>query len=203
VIVIGITGGIASGKSLVTTMFRDLGIPVIDTDEIARQVVAPGQPAWQRLREIFGAAYFHPDRTLDRAALAQRVFTNPTDRLLLESITHPAIFTEVERQLADLRCSSSPPPLVAIAIPLLFEVEAEARVDRIVVVDATPAQQRDRLQRLRGYTAAEADARIAAQMPLAEKVRRADAVIDNRGAIIATRAQVVDLVAALLREVKT
>lgn len=202
-IVIGITGGIASGKSLVTTMFRDLGIPVIDTDEIARQVVAPGQPAWQRLREIFGAAYFHPDRTLDRAALAQRVFTNPTDRLLLESITHPAIFTEVERQLADLRCSSSPPPLVAIAIPLLFEVEAEARVDRIVVVDATPAQQRDRLQRLRGYTAAEADARIAAQMPLAEKVRRADAVIDNRGAIIATRAQVVDLVAALLREVKT
>ncbi len=191
--IIGLTGGIASGKSLVSDYFREFGVPVIDTDDIARQVVAPGQPAWRQLRETFGPAYFTPEGTLDRAALARRVFAHPEDRRRLEAITHPAIFTEVDRRITRLRHAAHPPAHIVVAIPLLFEVQADARVDYIVVVDATLAQQRERLMRDRGYPPADADARIAAQLPLAEKVARADAVIDNTGTREHTRAQVAAL----------
>jgi dephospho-CoA kinase len=191
--IIGLTGGIASGKSLVADCFRALDVPVIDTDEIARQVVAPGQPAWQRLWDAFGPAVFTADGQLDRPALAARVFADPADRLTLEGITHPAIFDEVDRRLAALGDA----PLIVVAVPLLYEVNAADRFDAVVVVHATPAQQRERLQRTRGYTVAEADARLAAQWPADEKRARADFVIDNTSSVEATRVQVARLVAAL------
>jgi dephospho-CoA kinase len=194
--ILGLTGGIASGKSLVTACFRELGIPVIDTDDIARQVVAPGQPAWLRLRETFGPALFLPDGALDRAALAARVFADPDARQELEAITHPAIFAEVDRQLAALRTAGNP-QLIVVVVPLLYEVGATDRFDAVVVVHATPAQQRERLQRTRGYTAAETEARLAAQLPADEKRTRADYVLDNTGDPAATRAQVVALVRVL------
>ncbi len=179
--IIGLTGGIASGKSLVAECFRAAAVPVIDTDEIARQVVAPGQPAWLRLCTQFGAQYVLPDGQLDRGALAALVFADPTARRLLESITHPAIFTAVDQHIAALRQSPTPPPLIVVVVPLLFEVHAETRFDLIVVVYARETQMRDRLMRRGGYSKAEAEARLAAQLPIEEKVRRADYLLDNTG----------------------
>jgi len=196
-ITVGLTGGIASGKSLVTSFLRELAVPVIDTDELARQVVAIGQPAWLRLREEFGDAYFLPDSHLDRAALARHVFADPAARLRLEAITHPAIFSEVERCLTAFRHAPTPPPLVVVVVPLLFEVHAECHFDRIAVVYATPEQQRTRLIQLRHYTPEEADARMAAQWPLEEKLHRADIRLDNSGTIEQTHAQVVEMVTGL------
>lgn len=193
--IIALTGGIASGKSLVANRFREHGIPVIDTDEIARQVVAPGQPAWLRLREAFGPAYFEPDGALDRAAMAARVFADPDARRALEAITHPAVFAEVDRQVAALCDAPHPPPTILVAVPLLYEVGAEGRFDGVVVVHANRDQQLARLAASRGYPPAEAEARIAAQLPVEEKRMRADWVIDNTGSVEATRTQVDALVA--------
>jgi dephospho-CoA kinase len=195
--ILGLTGGIAAGKSLVADLFREFGIPVIDTDDIARQVVAPGQPAWQRLREAFGPAYFAPDGALDRAALARLVFADPAARATLEAITHPAVFAEVDRQVAALQAHTPPPPLIVVVVPLLYEVGAEDRFDAVAVVHASVEQQRARLCARRGLTPAEADARLAAQWPVEAKRARADYVLDNTGAPDAVRAQVAALLQAL------
>lgn len=194
---LGLTGGIASGKSLAADYFRALGVPVIDTDDLARQVVAPGQPAWRRLRELFPPACFRPDGELDRAAVARCVFANPAARARLEAITHPAIFAAVDAAVARLRAAPHPPPLAVVVVPLLFEVGAEGRFDATVLVDADPAQQRARLIAHRGYTPQEAEARMAAQLPPEEKRRRADHCLANTGAPDALRAQVAALVARL------
>jgi len=194
---IGLTGGIASGKSLVAGFFEACGVPVIDTDEIARQVVTPGHPAWHRLREAFGPDYFLPDGAVDRARLARLVFADPDARRRLEEITHPAIFAEVDRQVAALRRQTPQPLLIVVAVPLLYEVGAENRFDAVVSVFADPAQQRERLMRTRGSTPAEADARLAAQLPAEEKRRRATYVIDNTLTPDAARAQVRELVTRL------
>lgn len=195
--ILALTGGIASGKSLVATFLRELGVPVIDTDEIARQVVAPGQPAWQCIWDAFGPDYFHPDGQLDRAALARYVFANPDARRTLEACTHPAIFAVVTQRLAVLHQAAAPPPLIVVVVPLLYEIAAADRFDAVAVVHATPAQQRERLARTRGYTPSECEARLAAQLPVDEKRQRADYVIDNTGSPADTRAQVVELVREL------
>ena len=194
--IVGLTGGIASGKSLVSAYLRELGIPVIDTDEIARQVVAPGQPAWHSLSAAFGPDYFLPDGTLDRAALARLVFAQADARRHLESITHPAIYDEVDRQIAEWRRRPHPPALIVVVVPLLFETAAEARFDATVLVTASLAAQRARLRRDRGLSRAEVDARIAAQLPLADKVARATFVLENRGSQALLRRRV----RALLRQ---
>lgn len=191
--VVGLTGGIASGKSLVADIFGELGIPVIDTDIIARQVVAPGHPAWQRLRDAFPAHCFLPTGELDRAAMAQLVFTDPDARRRLEAITHPAIFAEVDRQLAALRQQTPPPAYAIVVVPLLFEVGAADRFDAIIVVKASREQQRARLIEQRAATPDDADARLAAQWPIEEKLRRADYIIDNSGSVADTRRQVAQL----------
>lgn len=189
-IVVGLTGGIASGKSLVAEYLQELGIPVIDTDIVARQVVAPGQPAWRRLCEVFGPDYFTPEGALDRNAMAKRVFADPEARRTLEAITHPAIFAEVDCQLAHLRQQPSPPPLVVVVVPLLFEVGAESRFDTTIIVCAPREQQLERLRRTRGLSHADAEARIAAQMPLSEKLSRAEYRLDNSTTPDALRHQV-------------
>jgi dephospho-CoA kinase len=188
--IVGLTGGIASGKSLVASFLWERGVPIIDTDEIARQVVAPEQPAWRRLREWLGANYFLPDGALDRAAVARYVFAEPDARRRLEAITHPAIFAEVDRRIDLLRRASAAPDLIVVVVPLLFEVGAEHRFDAVMVVWATPEQQRERLRRDRHLTAEEADARIAVQYPLADKLARADYRIDNSGSREDTNARV-------------
>jgi len=179
---------------------RELGIPVIDTDEIARQVVAAGQPAWHRLLEWLGPDYFCPDGSLDRAAVACRVFVAEEDRKRLEAITHPAIFEAVDQRIAEFEASASPPDIIAVAVPLLYEAGAEEHFDAVVVVRATTEQQLDRMMRDRGYTAREAGARISAQLPLADKCARADYCIDNTGTVEETRRQVKELVKHLRKQ---
>lgn len=189
--VLGITGGIACGKSTVTALFGKLGAVVVSADQLAREAVVPGSATLQALTERFGCRILQADGTLDRAALAARVFSDPQARADLNRITHPAIAALAEKRLAALR--ERHPSLVVYEAPLLFEAGAERRVDAVLVVSASEDQQMARLMARDGLDESEARARIAAQLPLAEKVRRADFVIDNSGSEEATARQVREL----------
>lgn len=188
VLVIGLTGGIASGKSTVTRMLRELGAPVIDADAIVRAVQAPGTLVTEEIAREFGPGVIQPDGSLDRAALGAIVFADPERRKALEAIVHPAVLqrmaAEVERYRAEGR------PAVVLDVPLLLEGGIERTVDRVWVVYIDRETQRSRLIARDGLRAAQAEQRIGAQMSLDEKRRRADLVIDNRGSEAETRRQV-------------
>lgn len=177
--VLGITGGIASGKSLVTEVFRSLGALVVSADELAREAVRPGSETLRKLVGQFGRGILQPDGTLDRKALAELVFSDPRAREALNRITHPAVATLAEERLREL-CRQGG-RLIVYEAPLLFEAGAEKRVDAVLVVRIEERLQLERLMRRDGLTEAQARARIAAQMPQAQKVARADYVIDNSG----------------------
>jgi len=185
-VIVALTGGIASGKTLVADHFRDLGVPIIDTDVIARQLVRPDEPVWHLIKESFGSEYICANGELDRSKLADLVFANANERLRLEAIMHPAIFAEVERQLQEI----GEKPLIIVVVPLLYEVAAEERFAAVISVTASSGQQISRLVATRGYSRAEAEARLAAQLPAVEKAGRADYVIDNSGDIAATSKQI-------------
>lgn len=177
---IGLTGGIASGKSTVANLFAALGIPVIDADAIARDVVAPGTALLSRIRAEFGDEVIAADGSLDRRALRARVFGDTAEagaaRKRLEALTHPAIRAEM-----DARCAAAGGPYQILAIPLLVEGGSRSRVDRVLVVDAEEATQIRRLQARDGSTLAQARALIAAQASRAERLAAADDVIRNEG----------------------
>jgi dephospho-CoA kinase len=182
---IGLTGGIASGKSTVATLFAELGVPVIDTDVIAREVVKPGQPALQRIIEAFGREVLSPDGTLDRERMRARVFRNPDDRRRLESILHPAILQEMER-----RSEAAGGLYQVLAIPLLVETGLANRVDRVLVIDASESTQIERLRARDGSSEQEARAMLSAQATRAQRLARADDLIVNDGDRTALVAQV-------------
>lgn len=182
---IGLTGGIASGKSTVAEMFAELGVPVIDTDAIARQVVAPGQPALDEIVEAFGPGLLRPDGSLDRNALRARVFADPADRHRLEGILHPRIRARTLEVAA--RAGG---PYQVIVVPLLVESGFNRLVDEVVVVDCPEAEQRRRLLNRDGDDAVQADRMMAAQLSREARLAAADAVIDNSGELGDTRAQV-------------
>ena len=177
----------------------ELGAHVIDADVLAREVVAPGEPAWQAVVETFGRDVVRPDDTLDRVRLGAIVFGDPGARRRLEAITHPAIQARRQAALAALAARGFE-GLVIQDAALLIEVGAAAHVDRLVVVYATPEAQLTRLMRRDGLERAEAERRIANQMPLAEKVRLAHYVIDNSDSPEETEAQVRAVHAALVAE---
>lgn len=178
-LVVGLTGNIASGKSTVAARLSELGATVIEADVLAREAVRPGTPALAAIRDRWGAGVLAADGTLDRAALRRIVFADPASRRALEAIVHPAIHRLRETHMAAARERGA--RLVVCDIPLLFETGLEGTVDRIVLVDADPATRRDRLVRDRALPPAEADAMIAAQAPSGPKRDRADIVIDNLG----------------------
>jgi dephospho-CoA kinase len=198
-LLVGLTGGIASGKSTVSRQLAALGCHVIDADLLAREVVAPGEPAWQAVVEAFGREVLRTDGTLDRTRLGELVFADPARRKQLEAITHPAIQA---RRLACLEALEARgfDGLVVQDAALLIEVGGAAQVDRLVVVYATPQAQLDRLMRRDGLDREEAERRIASQMPLGEKVRLAHYVIDNSDSAEETAAQVRAVHAALVAE---
>ncbi len=177
--ILGITGGIASGKTLVTRIFRQLGAAVVSADELAREVVAPGSPTLARLVARFGAGILLPGGGLDRTALAELVFSDPAARGELNAITHPAIAALAVARLADLRTQNW--PLIVYEAPLLYEAGAEGRVDAVLVVTVPADRQLQRLMVRDGLTQSAALERIAAQMPQAEKAARADYLIANDG----------------------
>lgn len=189
--VLGITGGIASGKSTVAAMFAACGAVVVSADQLARDVVAPGSPTLALLVDAYGPGILAPGGVLDREALARLVFADPPARARLNAMTHPAIARLAEARLAELRRDKV--PLVVYEAALLFEAGAEKRVDRVLTVVVDPAVQRQRLAGRDQLGAAEIQARLAAQWPQAEKVARADFVIDNSGTPEETRRQVVAL----------
>jgi dephospho-CoA kinase len=185
--VLGLTGGIGSGKSLVAEMFRDLGAEVIDADQLAREVVEPGQPALQEIASTFGQEVLLPDGRLDRGALGRIIFTNPAARGKLNAITHPPIRERMEALVA---ARQSRPGLLILDIPLLYENDRLRAVEKVVVVWVDADTQEGRLRHRDGLGLEEARQRIAAQIPLGVKRDRADLVIDNSGTLEATRRQV-------------
>ena len=185
--VLGLTGGIGSGKSVVASMLSGLGATVIDADQLARDIVEPGQPALQEIAAAFGQEILQPDGRLNRGKLADIIFADPAARARLDSITHPRIQRLMEDAIAARR---DRPGVLVLDIPLLFENERRAVVERTIVVWVDAATQRRRLVERDGLTQAQARQRIAAQMPLDEKRARADHVIDNSGSLEDTRRQV-------------
>ena len=195
--ILGLTGGIASGKSFVADCFVECGAILVSADLLAREVVNPGSPTLAKLVEAFGVDILTPGGFLSREMMAQIVFANPVARRLLESITHPAIAHLAECRLAELNRSSQ--ALIVYEAPLLFEVGAESRVDQVLVVVVDPEVQLTRLLQRDNLNEAEARQRIAAQWPQADKVQKSDFVIDNNGTLQQTRVVVAALYDYLTR----
>jgi dephospho-CoA kinase len=179
-LVVGLTGGIASGKTAVSDALATMGAAIIDTDLLAREVVLPGQPAY---RDICAAwpEVVAPDGNLDRAKLGATVFANAAERERLNHFTHPRIRALMLERLAGLKGASSPPVAAVLVVPLLFENGLEAMVQESWLVAVSPAVQRARLIGRDGFSPQEADRRIESQMPLAEKLALATRVIWNDG----------------------
>jgi len=198
-LLVGLTGGIATGKSTVSTMLAHLGCRVIDADQLAREVVAPGQPAHTAIVAEFGPVVLQPDGYLDRKRLGAVVFADPERRKRLEQITHPAVRQRQQRILSMLE-EEEHGGLVIWDVPLLYETKGDEKVDRVVVVITDEATELARLIARDGSTEADARARITSQMPVAEKARRAHYVIDNSGSRADTERQVREVHRALLKE---
>jgi dephospho-CoA kinase len=182
---VGLTGGIASGKSLVAAELAARGATIIDADVLAREVVEPGTPALAAIIERFGADVVQ-DGQLDRARLAQIVFADPLARRDLERIVHPA----VRARAAELERAAGDAAVVVHVIPLLIETGQQENFDLVVTVDADHETQVQRLMARNGFTRAEAEARIAAQASREERTLVADVVLDNTGSVTQLREQI-------------
>lgn len=177
-ILIGLTGGVASGKSTVAKMFKKCGVIVIDADELAREVVQPGKPAWRDIVHRFGKSVLNSDRTINRQKLGQTVFRDRAKLRQLERIIHPRVAAE-QKRLTRQASRKDPNAVVMYDVPLLFEAGIDKRVDKTVVVTSDRETQIMRLKNRNGFTRAEALRRICSQMPLAMKRLRADYVLDG------------------------
>ena len=186
--VVGLTGGIASGKSTVARFFGELGVPVVDADQIAREVVAPGSEALAEIVAAFGDAVLAPDGSLDRKALAAVVFIDPEARRRLEAITHPRIGAASAARIQQLAATG--PPYVLYEASLLVENGLHRGLAALVVVAADEATQLSRLRDRDGLAEEDARARVASQAPLARKLEVADFVIWTDTTLAETRARV-------------
>jgi dephospho-CoA kinase len=196
--VVGLTGGIGSGKSSLAREFAALGVPVVEADMVARRCVGPGTVGLAAIVERFTSAVLLPDGSLDRPALAAIVFTDAAARRDLEAITHPCIREGIDAELARLRDAPLPPALVIVEHPLLVESGGNARVDRVVVVEAPVEQRVVRLVTGRGMDEADARARIAAQLDDVARRRVADHVVVNDGDIGTLRSEAQRLLSVLI-----
>jgi dephospho-CoA kinase len=199
-LLIGLTGGVATGKSTVAKLLKACGAVIIDADALAREVVQPGKPAWRDIVRLYGEQVLEPDRTLNRPALAHIVFRNPRQLRTLSSIIHPRVAREQSRLTRDL-VRTDPHALIVYDVPLLFEAGVDSRVDRVVVVTADREMQITRLQRRNHLTRAEALRRIRSQLPLATKIKQADYVIDGTLSLRQLKRTVEGLYVELQREV--
>lgn len=186
--VIGLTGGIACGKSTVAAILRDLGARVVDADEVAREVMAPGSPVLARVAERFGRQVLRGDGSLDRQRLAEIVFRDRQALADLNAITHPPILEVIRGRIEEARRQGV--GVLVVDAPLLLEAGMQGMVDEVWVVTCTRDQQIERLCRRTGLSPREAEARMRAQMPPEEKARRADRVIPNAGTLAQLRAEV-------------
>jgi dephospho-CoA kinase len=184
--VIGVTGGIGMGKSTLAGLLRRRGVPVVDTDEIAREIVAPGEPVLEEIRRLFGADVIDPQGRLRREEVARRVFSRADLRRQLEGVTHPRIRERWHAQIA--RWQSDGLRQAAVVIPLLFEVRAESEMDVVICAACSAATQRGRLL-ARGWTGEQTAQRIEAQWPVEKKLARANYVVWTEGEVALAEAQ--------------
>jgi len=191
-IIAGLTGGIASGKSTVARMFAEEGAYVIDLDELSRRVVEPHKPAWREIVSQFGEGILREDQSLDRGRLAHLVFGDPVKRKKLEKIVHPRVLDAYEKKLK-LILEKDVQAIVIADVPLLMEIEIEQRFDQVIVVYIPPEIQIMRLVERNGLREEAARERLSSQMPIEEKARRGDFIIDNSGRVEETRRQVKEI----------
>ena len=177
-VLVGLTGGIATGKSTVARMFTRCGAVVIDADELARDVVKPGKPAWREIVKMFGKTVLNPDRTINRQALGTIVFKSQSTLRRLEHIIHPRVAREQARLTRQAE-RNNPKAVIIYDVPLLFEAGIDKRVDTVIVVTTNRETQIARLKKRNDFSRAEAIRRIRSQMPLTLKVRRADFVLEG------------------------
>ena len=190
-LVIGLTGGIASGKSTVSAMFTDMGITVIDADIEARLAVEPGEEAYNEIVSHFGHDILEEDTTINRPKLGEIIFNNEEKRLLLNSIVHPAVRERMAKKRE--KAEAADEKAVVLDIPLLFESKLTGLVEKIIVVYVDEQTQLERLMKRNGFSEEEASSRIRSQMPLKDKVGLADAVIDNSGSIEQSKQQLMNI----------
>jgi dephospho-CoA kinase len=191
----GLTGGIGCGKSVVAAMLREFGCAVLEADPLAHELIEPGRPAFAEVVREFGPGVQEPEGRIDRAKLGEIVFADPEKLSRLDRIIHPRIFEELERRLAELARPGGP-QVAVVEAALLVETGYDRQLDRLIVVWCRPEQQRARLAS-RGLSPEQMESRIAAQMPVEEKRRRATDEIDNSGSLTETRQQVERLAAKL------
>jgi dephospho-CoA kinase len=195
-VIIGLTGGIGAGKSVVGGMLRELGAHVIDTDKVGHRVYEPDSAGWRQLVDAFGSEILAPDRTIDRKRLGALVFADEARRRTLNGIVHPLIFQEIMREIGERRAAGFTGHVVLEA-PILVEAKGTGMVDRIWVVVASRGVIEDRLLRSRDLSAEEIRARMRAQLDDAERRKHADLIIENDGDLVALRARVDDAWRAL------
>jgi len=187
--IIGLTGGLGSGKSTVAGFLRELGAETIDADRVGHEVYAPGTPGWKAVTTAFGSEILAADGTIDRAKLGAIVFADRQRLAQLEAIVHPLISREIQARIAVRRCEKSGKPLV-IEAAVLLEAHWKPFVDEVWVVTATPEAVRERIRAQRGWDEARIEARLAAQWSDEERCRHADVVIHNTGSLEELRKQV-------------
>ena len=194
-IIVGLTGSVGTGKSTVTNFFRELGAYIIDWDELAREVIRPHLRAWKEIVEYFGKDFLNEDLTINRQKLAEIVFSDKEKVAKLNQIVHPEVFKEDERITNEIK-SLDPDALIIKDIPLLFELTRPIFVDKIVVVSASEQTQLRRLEE-KGMSREDAQSRIKSQLPLEEKIKSADFVINNDGPLEETKRQVEEIYSLL------
>ena len=194
-IIVGLTGSVGTGKSTVTNFFRELGAYIIAWDELARTAIRPHLKAWKEIVEFFGKGILNDDLTIDRQKLAEIVFSDKEKLAKLNQIVHPAVFKEDERITNKIR-SLDPDALIIKDVPLLFELIRPISVDKIIVVSASEQTQLRRLEE-KGMSQEDARNRIKSQLPLEEKIKSADFVINNDGPLEETKRQVEEIYSLL------
>ena len=194
--IVGLTGSVGTGKSTVTKFFRQLGAYIIDWDELARAVVRPHSKAWKEIVEYFGKDFLNEDLTINRQKLAEVVFSDKEKVTKLNHIVHPEVLKKDERMTSEIK-SLDPDALIIKDIPLLFELTRPIFVDRIVVVSASEQTQLKRLEEM-GMSREDAQSRIKSQLPLEEKIKYADFVINNDGSLEETKRQVEQICTLLI-----
>lgn len=194
---VGLTGGIGSGKSEVSRRLADLGAVIVDADRAAREVVQPGTPGLEQIAEAFGAGVLRPDGALDRAKLAEIVFADEAARERLNGIVHPLVHEWMREAEAAAVSSAGDDAVVVHDVPLLAEGDRSGEFDLVIVVDAPPETQVERLAETRGMTAEQARARMAAQASREQRLAVADIVIDNSGTLADLDRRIADVWADL------
>jgi dephospho-CoA kinase len=188
-LLVGLTGGIASGKSLACRFFRELGAHIVDADQLSREVVRPFSPAWKEIVDTFGTDILGEDNEIDRTALGEIIFSDEKKRRLLEAIVHPRIADETASRVAELE-KRHPDGIIIVDAALMIEVEQHEKFERLIVVFVDEETQARRLMERDLLGKAAAHRRIEAQMPLTQKIEFADYVIDNNGSPEQTKEEV-------------